>query len=205
MDGVDLARPYVDVLPGARGLLLATLVQLETPVTVRALARHAGISPQGALRLVNELAGTGLILTQPAGRALLVSLNRDHLAAEPLASLVSLRGRLVERLSAELAHWPHLAAAWLFGSTARGDGGPASDVDLLLVADTSLDDEGWVEASGGLRGHVHAWTGNQAQLVEHTRRSFAQLLKRNNPLVAALRAEGIPLTPDTRVLLRHAA
>lgn len=202
---MDVARPYADVLPGARGLLLATLVQLETPVTVRALARHAGISPQGALRLVNELAGTGLIRTQPAGRALLVSLNRDHLAAEPLASLVSLRGRLVERLSAELADWPHLAGAWLFGSTTRGDGGPDSDVDLLLVADTTLDDEDWVEGTAGLTGRVHAWTGNQVQLVEHTRRSFAPLLKRNNPLVAALRAEGIPLTPNTRDLLRHAA
>jgi hypothetical protein len=33
---------------------------------------------------------------QPAGKSLMVSLNREHLAAEPLFALVSLRARLVE-------------------------------------------------------------------------------------------------------------
>ena len=202
---MDVARPYTDLIPGARGLLLATLVQLETPVTVRALARHAGISPQGALRLVNELSATGLITTQPAGRALLVSLNREHIAAEPLTALVSLRGRLVERLRTELGDWQQLAGAWLFGSTARGDGNPESDIDLLLVGDSTVDDEDWVETTARLTSRVHAWTGNQVQLVEHTRRSFAQLVKQRNPLVASLRTEGIPLTPGTRGLLRGAA
>jgi predicted nucleotidyltransferase len=185
-------------------LLLATLVQLETPVTVRALARHAGISPQGALSLVNELAEAGLVFAEPVGRALLVSLNREHLAAEPLSALVALRGRLVERLTAEL-NWPQLAGAWLFGSTARGDGGPDSDVDLLLVAEENIDDDDWAEATAHLSDHVRRWTGNHVQLVEHTRRSFAHLVKRRSPLVAALRADGIPLTAGTRTLLRHVA
>ena len=44
-----LANPLEDVIPGARGRLLATIVQLEVPVTIRALARHAGVSPQTAL------------------------------------------------------------------------------------------------------------------------------------------------------------
>ena len=200
---MDVARPYAHIVPGARGLLLATLVQLETPVTVRALARHAGVSPQGALSLVNELAAAGLVFAEPVGRALLVSLNREHLAAEPLIALVALRARLVERLTAELATWPRLAGAWLFGSTARGDGGTDSDVDLLLVAEESIDDDEWAEATARLTDHVRRWTGNHVQLVEHTRRSFAQL--RRKPLVASLRADGIQLTSGTRALLRDAA
>jgi predicted nucleotidyltransferase len=202
---VDVSRPLTDVVPGARGLLLATLVQLETPVTVRALARHAGISPQGTLRLVNDLSDSGIVLTQLAGRSLLVSLNRDHLAAEPLVALASLRGRLVERLTAELEGWPHLAAAWLFGSAARGDGDRTSDIDLLLVAETTVEDEDWVERAADLTGQVRAWTGNKVQLVEHTRGSFANLVKRRNPLVVSLRADGIPLTSRTRELWRGIA
>jgi len=53
--------------------------------------------------LVNDLARAGLARVEPAGMALMVSLNRDHLAAEPLTALVALRGRLVDRLSVELA------------------------------------------------------------------------------------------------------
>jgi predicted nucleotidyltransferase len=202
---MDVARPYAALIPGARGQVLASLVQLERQVTVRALARHAGVSPQGALSVVNELNEAGLVLVEQAGRALLVSLNRDHLSAEPLVSLVMLRGRLIERLRAVLATWPSLAGAWLFGSAARADGGSDSDIDLLLVAESDLDDAEWAAATADLRARVGAWTGNPVQVVEHTSKTFGQLVKRRNPLIAALRADGIALTDHSRELLRGVA
>lgn len=202
---VDVGQPFADVISGARGAVLATLVQLETPVTVRTLARHAGVSPQGALRVVNDLAGAGIVRVQPAGPSLMVRLNRNHLAAEPLIALVSLRARLVERLSAELAGWDDLAGAWLFGSAARGDGDRDSDIDLLLVGSRSIDTEEWERQTATLVDRLQAWTGNPVQLVEHTRRTFAGLVRQGNPLITALRTEGIPLTPKTRHLLRRAA
>ncbi|MGH9065423.1 MAG: nucleotidyltransferase domain-containing protein [Acidimicrobiales bacterium] len=202
---MDVARPYADVIPGPRGRLLATLVQLETPVTVRALARHAGISPQGALGFVNDLSDAGLVLVARSGPALMVSLNREHIAAAPLGALVRVRGHLVEELRRELSDWPGLSGGWLFGSTARGDGGRESDVDLLLVADTTIDDGHWEEATARLRRRVHGWTGNRVQLLEHTRASFGHLVERRDPLTEALRRDGIPLTPGSRELLRRAA
>lgn len=104
----------------------------------------------------------------------MVSLNRHHLAAGPLIDLVAMRKRLVNHLTQELASWTNLAGAWLFGSTARGEGGRDSDIDILLVTDTALDDQDWVEATDQLREHVRAWTGNEPQLVEHSRQSFLQ-------------------------------
>jgi predicted nucleotidyltransferase len=202
---VDVARPYADIIPGPRGRLLATLAQLETPVTARALGRHAGISPQRALDLVNDLSDAGVIVAERAGRALMVSLNRDHLATEPLVQLVALRGNLVDRLTAELSTWRELAGAWMFGSAARGDGGRHSDIDVLLVASDTIDDGDWMEATADFRQRVRRWTGNDVQLVEHTRQSLGRLVKRRNPLVAVLRAEGIPLTEGSRALLRGAA
>lgn len=205
MDAVDTAQPYADVLPGPRGRLLATLVQLELPVTVRALARYAGISPQGALSYVNALADAGILFTERVGSAMMVSLNRQHLEAEPLIALVGTRGRLIERLRKELGDWPGLAGAWLFGSTARGDGGTDSDVDLLLVAESTTENHDWTEATSRLRERVGLWTGNEVQLIEHTKKSFAGLVERQNPLVDAIRAEGIPLTGGSRAFLRNAA
>jgi predicted nucleotidyltransferase len=202
---VNLRQPLLDVIPGARGAVLATLAQLSVPVTVRALARHAGVSAQGALSVVNELAAAGLVEVEPAGPSLMVVLNRAHLAAEPLATLTSLRARLVERLTDTLSGWDDLAGAWLFGSAARGDGARDSDIDLLLVTTGSRDRQSWVERVGELADQVRRWTGNQAQIVEHTRRSFATLARAANPLVAALRTDGIPLTPKTRQLLRRVA
>ena len=202
---MDVGHPFADVIPGARGAVLATLVQLETPVTVRTLARHAGVSPQGALRVVNDLAISGLVHIQPAGPSLMVSLNRNHLAAEPLISLVSVRARLVERLSDELTRWDDLAGAWLFGSAARGDGHRGSDIDLLLVGGRSIATDEWERQTAVLADRLQAWTGNPVQIVEHTRRTFAGLVRQSNPLITAVRTEGIPLTPRTRQLLRRAA
>lgn len=202
---MDLGRPLADVIPGPRGQLLATLAQLEVPVTVRALARHAGVAPQTALNVVNDLADAGIVSAESAGRAQLIALNRAHILAEPLISLSRARARLIQRLTDELAAWPQLAGAWLFGSAARGDGSRESDIDLLLVAETSTQTARWADATARLMDQVLSWTGNQAQLVEHTRSSFTKLAQSSNPVVAAVRAEGIALTARSRSLFRQVA
>lgn len=202
---MDLSRPYVDVLSGPRGRVLVTLAQLEAPVTVRALARHAGVAAQSALDYVNELEPAGIVLIQHAGNALLVSLNRRHLASEPVMALAALRSRLVDRLREELSSWDGLVGAWLFGSAARGDGDRDSDIDLLLVAEDSPEDAAWSEATARLREHARAWTGNEVQLVEHTRSSFGRLVDADDPLVRAVRGDGIPLVTGGPALLPSSA
>lgn len=203
LDSVYLANPYEDVIPGARGRLLATIVQLEVPVTIRALARHAGVAPQTALTVVNELSEAGIVSVEHAGSAQMTSLNRAHLVAEPLILLCRTRARLVARLTDELTGWSGLAAAWLFGSAARGNGDRASDVDLLLVAERSIETEAWADLTARVISEVRTWTGNEAQLVEHTTHSFAQLVRDRNPFVDAIREDGISLTPGSDALLRE--
>jgi len=199
---MNLSAPLADVIPGARGQLLTTLVQLEAPVTVRALARHAEVAPQTALSVVNDLADAGLVFMQRAGQAQLVTLNRSHVLAEPLIELARTRARLIEMLRSELAGWAGLAGAWLFGSAARGGGDRESDLDILLVASTTPEAAAWGDATGRLVNQVQSWTGNQAQLVEHSRGSFALLIRDGNRLIAAIREEGIPLTQGSQSLLR---
>ena len=202
LDSVNLRGPLADVIPGARGQLLTTLAQLEAPVTVRALARHAEVAPQTALSVVNDLADAGLVLMQRAGQAQLVTLNRAHILAKPLIDLARTRVRLIELLRSELSGWAGLAGAWLFGSAARGGGGRESDIDILLVASTTPETAAWGDATGRLVNQVQSWTGNQVQLVEHSPGSFALLIRDGNRLVDAIREEGVPLTQGSPSLLR---
>jgi predicted nucleotidyltransferase len=198
---VDLGSPLSDVVPGARGQVLAALADLQEPVTVRALARAAAVAPQTALSIVNDLAVAGLVRTQRAGQAQLVSLNLTHVLAQPLVALARTRHRLTEMLSAELTAWAGLAGAWLFGPAARPGGDRGSAIDVLLVASTSTELPAWGEATGRLVHQVQGWTGNKVQLVEHSRGSLALLIRGANPLVATIRAEGVPLTPGCQTLL----
>src|ERR1035437_6322506 len=127
---MDLGRPIADMIPGPRGQLLATLAQLEAPVTIRALARYADVAPQTALNVVNDLADAGIVSAARAGSAQLITLNRAHIMAEPLIALSRTRARLIQRLTGELAAWPLLAGAWVFGSAARGTGDRGSCAEL---------------------------------------------------------------------------
>jgi DNA-binding transcriptional ArsR family regulator len=197
-----MGSPLSDVVPGARGQVLATLAELDGAVTVRALARAAAVAPQTALSVVNDLAAAGLVRTQRVGQAQLVRLNATHVLAQPLVALARARTRLTEMLSAELAGWAGLAGAWLFGPAARPGGDRRSVIDLLLVASTSTELPAWGEATARLAGQVQGWTGNRAQLVEHSRGSFALLIRGGSPLVATIRTEGIALTPGCQSLLR---
>lgn len=205
LDAVNVGHPLRDVVPGPRGLVLATLVELEKPVSVRALARHSGVSAQTALNLVDELSLVGLVRAQRTGGLILVALNPGHILAEPLYALVRARGRLIERMSEELTAWPELAAAWLFGSAARGDGDRSSDIDLLLVAEADTGDPMWARNVATLADHVSEWTGNLVQITEHTWPSFEQLVRDGNVLVSAIRDDGVPLTPGSRRRLRDVA
>lgn len=198
-----LANPIEDLVPGPRGKLLAALAQLEVPVTIRALSRHAGVAAQTALTVVNDLAEAGLVSAEPAGRAQMVALRRSHLAAEPLLAIAHTRARLVARLAAELREWEGLRGAWLFGSAARGTGDRMSDVDLMLVTQASLQSRSWSQSVEGLIAAVEDWTGNQAQVIEHTVASFGVLVRQNNPLIESLRIDGIPLRSESVTLLRR--
>src|SRR5215469_3169946 len=129
---MNLTRPLADIVHGPRAQLLATIVQLEAPMTVRALARHAGVAPQTALTLINDLADAGIVSAETAGRAQMVALNRGHLLAEPLIALSRTRASLIDRIGCELSVWSALAGAWLCGSAARGTGDRRSDIDVLL-------------------------------------------------------------------------
>jgi len=202
---MNLTRPLADVIHGPRAQLLATIVQIEAPMTVRALARHAGVAPQTALTVINDLADAGIVSAEAAGRAQMVSLNREHLLAEPLIALSRTRARLIDKLRNELAGWSGLAGAWLFGSAARGTGDRRSDIDILLVAEESTQTTQWSGSTARLVDYVLRWTGNQAQLIEHSRMSFTELVRDENRLVTAIRQEGVALTPASVKLLKAAA
>lgn len=199
---MNLSAPLTDVAPGPRGALLQVLARLERPVTRRQLAAAAGVNAGHGSRVLADLISIGLVTEMKAGRASMVSLNRDHLAAPGIASLTGLREALISRLREHLAQWSDLRGAWLFGSVARGQSRPNSDVDVLIVA-TDLDSADLHEKVGQLHADVKRWTGNDLQLVEHSPSSWQVLKASKNPLVEQIRLDGIALTEHHGLLLRR--
>ncbi len=147
------------------------------------------------------------MLSEEAGRARVYTLNRDHLAAEPIAELASLRQLLFDRLRKQINDWqPMPVHVSVFGSAARGDGDLDSDVDIFLVRPRDLDEDdgvwrGQVEA---LAERVFEWTGNHAGIAEVSEGELERLRRDEPGIVTSLRADAIDIAGSPiRSMLRR--
>jgi predicted nucleotidyltransferase len=132
---VDVSDPTRSVTPSLDGPVLAVLATAGRPMTIGEIAQvSARGSEIGIRRCVDRLVAQGIVRATEMGRNRVHELNRQHVAAPIAIQMANLRLELINRLRGELAAWnPRPIAAWMFGSTARGDGDENSDIDLLLV------------------------------------------------------------------------
>ena len=111
--------------------------------TVRGLARATGVSHPETSKILARLEGLGVVRLQPAGRAYQVILYTEsyfvRTAIEPL--LKADEGVLPALVSTVRPFFEGGAveSVAIFGSVARGEAGPGSDVDLLMVSDDEGD------------------------------------------------------------------
>jgi len=194
---VDLTDATRAVTPTLDGPVLAVLAQSGRPLTVgEVAARAARGSEIGVRRALARLVEQGIVRATEMGRNRVHELNRDHVAAPVAELFAGLRLELWKRLRETFAGWePQPLHAAVFGSAARGDGGPESDIDLLLVRPpvpgdavgrsptlagkmtallaalavkplTDPEGEAWRRQIDYLHEHVRSWTGNPVQVVE---------------------------------------
>lgn len=187
--------------------MLVTLARTDDWLTGREVARLARTPPSSALRALRRLSEQGVVRTRAAGRARLYRLNREHVAAPVALALAGLRAELLDRLRGALGELePSPVHASLYGSAARQDGGPDSDIDVFLVRPDGVaeDDERWARGVDALREAVERWTGNDVQILELGERE-ARALPVDDPdstVVAGLRRDAVDLVgvPARRLL-----
>jgi hypothetical protein len=192
---VHLSHPIESVIPSGHGPVLEVLASTEAALTGRQVAGlvEGRLSARRVADVLRELVGSGLVSLASAGSANQYRLNRDHLAAPAVMALADLRGALVEAMADEVRSWAVPAVAvWLYGSVARGEAGPASDVDLCVVRRDSVDeaDPVWAGQVAGLQARVLTWTGNHAEVLEYPMSDLRELASVADPIVASLKAEG---------------
>jgi predicted nucleotidyltransferase len=194
---MDVARPYTAIGPTLDSEVLSVLAGTVRPLTGREVARLTGrTSHSGVLEVLNRLVEHGLVDRQEAGRALLYSLNREHLAAPAVDVLAGMRAELLNRIRHAIQAWEiSPVSVSLFGSTARGDGSTSSDVDLFVVRprDVAEEDAAWQAQVDELATQVERWTGNHAGIAEVGEAEIGQLRKEEPPIVAELRSDAIAL------------
>ncbi len=115
----------------ARERVLAALFK-DRPEAVhfRGLVRETGLSPLSLKRVLDDFEAAGIIESEWAGNQRSYKANEKHALYAELSSIVKKTVGLADVLRAALRG---VEMAFVYGSIARGDARPDSDVDLFVV------------------------------------------------------------------------
>lgn len=180
-------EPFGGVIPGARGAVLSVLLRTGTPLTGRQV--HGLVSDSYSLWTVQQalkaLTDHGIVHTRTVGRAGVHSINEEHAAVSPLRAIVEPMGVLREVVGAVTG--TEVTAVILFGSIARGESAPDSDVDLAVIAPRGWDRR--IELEDSVQGRV----GNACDVLVFTPAEFDRLASSGEPVVQDILRDGVAL------------
>lgn len=124
-----------------RRLLGLLLMRPDRGFHVREIARLTGADAGNAHRALRRLEQAGLLTTTRVGNQVRYQANRQSPIFPELQGIVRKTvgmGDLLREALAPLAS--RIERAFIFGSVARGEEGPRSDIDLMVVGDVDFDD-----------------------------------------------------------------
>ncbi len=206
---MDLASPLRSLVPTMDSEVLGVLAATQGDMSIAqitAVARRG--SRQGLTLALGRLVEHGLVTASPANRGSMYSLNRDHVLAEAVRAAIEARGVFLDRLTdAVQLLSPQPLHVSIFGSFARREGGPDSDVDVLFVLPRgrAVDAE-WEAQVRGLGERVLVWTGNRMEHIAYTEDELLDVVKKKPAIVESWRAEALTVHgPDVASLLNREA
>jgi len=122
---------------GGNVRVLRTLAAYGSPLSAPQLARETGLTPQGVRLVLDGLQAQRVLHVLGSARSQLFALNDDHPFTAPLRGLFGSEQerweRLLQALRDALKAERGVRSAWLYGSVARGEDAPQSDIDVALV------------------------------------------------------------------------
>lgn len=168
-----------------RVVLLRILARTACEHTGRELARLTGLDHKTCHTALQGLSRQGIVEMRRVGRALVYVLNRDHAVVQGiLGPAFEKEAGLVEDYAREARRRIRvpIESIVLFGSVARGEEEPKSDVDLLFVV---ADDRAAKAAEAGIEEvmiDLARRYGNVPQILMISRARFRKEIRLGKPL-----------------------
>lgn len=189
----------LDDIFGSRGRVkvLRCLAGVQVPLSIRQVARQSGMSHVAAGAVLDDLVGMGLVAASTAGRSRVHWLECRSLYVERVVLPVfAAETAMPEALITELrAVAPEgVTSVVLFGSYARGDQTPLSDVGLLLVAES---DSTLTKALEHLDEHstqLRARLGARVSVLGYTLEAAVRLVQQGDNLMDGVVRDGLVVT-----------
>lgn len=172
--------------------VLRALIAFGGPLSVSRLAADTRLTPQGVRLVLDSLVSHGVVQVLGQGRSQLYLQAPAHPWTPALQELFGAEQHiwtdLLDKVQALLGGLPDVAAAWLYGSVARGDDRPQSDVDVAVLLQPGGDEDRLRSAFESLQEALHVTFSIVAVTQDDLRKGTAAAPWWNN-----VRADGIQL------------
>lgn len=172
-----------------------TLSRHPEGMTGRGLAALISTSPFKINQVLRELVSQGVIEESVIGRAHQYRLNKQHILIRDLIlPLIDFEEKILTNLGAEimkrLEKNPPLSVI-LFGSVARGDAEPLSDIDVFLIYTDKDETPGPISETGDLLSEwITRSYGNHVSLRRAWVSDFQRRARERDPLIRNVIEEG---------------
>lgn len=190
---MDFVRPVEAIVPGAQGRVLAVLAETTAELNLRTIAELSGVSTAQVSRVLPGLVQLGVLERREVPPASLFRFVPEHVASRAIMVLARAGDTVLMELGELVAALPIApVSVVVFGSFARREADAESDIDLLVVRPTEVDedDERWVASMGQLQTNGRRLSGNRLQVLEVDGRDVASLIESRRPLWVDIRRDG---------------
>jgi predicted nucleotidyltransferase len=161
-----------------RALLVRLFSDPESELHPSRAARELGFTPQAVARELHRLEASGIATSVRIGRARLYRADRDSPLFAEVSGLVSKTIGIEALLRDALDGLDRIEEAALFGSYARGEVAPHSDLDVLVIGAPDRD------ALSERLASVEARVGREINVVTYTRREADRLLASGDSFIS---------------------
>lgn len=210
-----LSAPFDGILSTSTKVrVLRVLSPLRRGISGREVARRAGVS-RAVMGALEELVDLGVVTRHEATGQHLYALNRGNYLTPTLLELFQSEERRVEAIYADVREALQggeaapgaggVLAAAVFGSAARGEAGPGSDFDLLVVTASRNDVDPAYEALPDLAERLRERFGLRLSPVVLPVDQVRSRRRDGDPFIAAAFRDAVPVLGPAPGELLHDA
>lgn len=170
--------------PAMARLLLYFALHPDEPLHIRALFRRTGLGMASLQKELERFQRLGILEQGRDGRRLIYRLNQASERWRALRTVVRQLAAPSEILREAFTGVPGVQAAFVFGSQARGDMRPDSDVDLFLVADE--------DASRAVQdplSEAESLMGRDVDVITYSSSALRERIRAGNPFLRRVSRE----------------
>lgn len=190
---MDIESPLRTLASPLEAEVLRALAGADTEFTAPQVQRIASTgSPFGVRKALARLAEAGLVTANRVGTTQTWRANRHHLLWPAVEIAVGARVRLLDLIRDQVQRSEGVDA-YLYGSVARRQSSPDSDVDISLIFPDAFTREQITDIAGDLSDNIIAWTGNPAQMFSVTRSELRELIREGGSIVRSFDTDAVPL------------